>query len=86
MKLNVKSFALTCGIFLGFGTLLVTWFLLLRGAPGEIMSKFADFYIGYSFTYGGAVLGLVWGFVYGFVLGGIFSWVYNKFISTKKSD
>jgi hypothetical protein len=50
MKLNVKAFALTCEILWGLAVLLYTWWLLILGAPGEIISKLSIFYIGYTFS------------------------------------
>ena len=85
MKLSVKSFALTCGIIFGVGFMLATWWLIIMGTPGDIMIKFAKFFIGYSFTYIGGLIGLVWAFVYGFVIGGIFAWLYNKLAGAKKA-
>ncbi len=78
MKLNVKAFALTCGILWGLAVLLCTWWLLISGTPGEIISKLGAFYIGYSYSWGGAVIGLLWGFVDGLICGAIFAWLYNK--------
>ncbi|MHA2278632.1 MAG: bacteriophage holin [Candidatus Kariarchaeaceae archaeon] len=78
MKLNVKSFALTCGILLGLAVLLCTWWLLLWDAPGDIISKLGAFYIGYSYSWFGGVIGLIWGFVDGLICGAIFAWLYNK--------
>jgi len=86
MKLNVKSFALTCGILFGIGFMLATWWLIVWDTPGDIMKKFASFFIGYTFTYAGGLLGLVWGFVYAFVIGGIFASLYNKLTGNKKTD
>ncbi|MBT8386381.1 MAG: bacteriophage holin [Ignavibacteria bacterium] len=78
MKLNVKPFALTCGILWGLALLLGTWWLLILSSAGEIISNLSAFYIGYSYSWGGVVIGLLWGFVDGFICGAIFAWLYNK--------
>ncbi|RKY96480.1 MAG: hypothetical protein DRQ13_05835 [Ignavibacteriae bacterium] len=78
MKLNIKAFALACGILWGLAVLLGTWWLLIWDSPGEIVSKLSSFYIGYSFSWGGALIGLLWGFVDGLIVGAIFAWLYNK--------
>lgn len=80
MKLSIKAFALTCGILWGLVILLGTWWLLAWGSPGEIVSKLASFYIGYSYSWGGAVIGMIWGFVDGLICGAIFAWLYNKLV------
>jgi hypothetical protein len=37
MKLNVKTFALTCGLVFGFGLFFITWWIItLDGATGEV--------------------------------------------------
>lgn len=86
MKLNVKSFALSCGILFGVGFMLATWWLIAWNTPGDIMSKFASFFIGYSFTYAGGLIGLVWGFIYALVIGAIFAWLYNKLSGAKTAE
>lgn len=83
MKLNVKAFALTSGIIFGVGFMLATWWLLARNAPGEVISKYATFFIGYTYSFIGGFIGLIWAFIYGLVLGGAFSWIYNKLVGTK---
>lgn len=78
MKLNVKAFALTCGILWGLTILFCTLWLLAFGYDGHLIKALDHFYIGYSFTVIGAFIGLAWGFVDGFVGGAIFAWLYNK--------
>jgi tetrahydromethanopterin S-methyltransferase subunit G len=88
MEIRKRALGIAIGLVLGLAMLLGTWYQLLLGSPGEIMSKFSNFYIGYTYSWGGAVIGLIWGFVYGFVAGFIIAWVYNfvnKFISKPKT-
>jgi len=86
MKLNVKAYALTCGILWGLAVLLGTWWLLIWNSPGAIISKLSAFYIGYSYSWGGAVIGLLWGFVDGLIVGAIFAWLYNKIAKAPASS
>ena len=44
-----------------------------------MMSKLGNFYIGYSYSWGGAVIGLIWGFFYGFIAGVLIAWLYDLF-------
>jgi hypothetical protein len=85
MKLNVKAFALTCGILWGLLVLLATWWLLFLNSPGQTIGKLGGFYIGYSYTWFGGVIGLIWGFVDGLISGAIFAWLYNKLTGSKTS-
>jgi len=78
MKLNVKAFALTSGILWGGAVCFATLWLLIRGHDGSLIRQLDHFYIGYSFSYVGAVVGLVYGFIDGAIGGALFAWLYNK--------
>ena len=78
MKLNVKAFALACGIVWGVAILLVTSWLLAFDASGETIAKLGKVYLGYSYSWLGGLIGLIWGFVDGLIGGAIFAWLYNK--------
>jgi type II secretory pathway component PulF len=85
MKLNAKALALSAGIIWGLLIFLLTNISLLRGGGGEHLSRLAQFYIGYSFSFVGSLIGLVWGFVTMFIVGWVFAWLYNKFSGTPPS-
>lgn len=77
MKLNVKSFAIVCGIFCAVW---VFWSVLIDLVGiGSTPFNFVDqIYFGWlSPTIGGAVLGAALGFVDGLIGGAIFAWLYN---------
>ncbi len=77
MKLNVKAFALTCGLVWGLGILALTWWIIaFDGATGEV-PFLGRIYRGYSVTPLGSFIGLVWGLVDGAIGGAIFAWLYN---------
>ena len=85
MKLDVKSFALTCGLVWGFGLLFITWWIIaFEGATAEI-TFIGRVYRGYSLSPGGSILGLIWGFADGCIGGAIFAWLYN-FLSKRFSS
>ena len=79
MQLRKRAFGLALGLFWGLVLLLGTWFLLLRGSPGEVFSKASSFYIGYSYSFGGAIIGFLYGFVTGFIAGVVIAWFYEVF-------
>jgi hypothetical protein len=84
MKLDVKSIALTAGLFWGFGLLFITWWIIFfEGASGEI-TLIGKVYRGYNISFGGSLIGFVWAFIDGIIGGAIFAWLYNK-ISEKSS-
>jgi len=86
MKLNAKALALSAGILWGLMIFLLTNISLLRGGEGEHLSRLAQFYIGYSFSFLGSLIGLVWGFVTMFIVGWVFALLYNKFSGTPPSQ
>lgn len=78
MKLDVKALALSCGLIVGLGLFLLTWWIiLLDGASGEI-TWIGRVYRGYNISPVGSVIGLAWGLVDGAIGGAILALVYNK--------
>ncbi len=62
MKMNVKAFALACGIIWGVGLFLLTWWIIMfDGATGE-PTLIGRLYRGYTISPLGSVIGLVWAF------------------------
>ena len=78
-KLNVKAFALTCGIIWGAFMFIIAWWLIILEGFNAEPTFFTRMYPGSSISPLGSVIGLVWGFVDGLVCGLIFAWLYNKF-------
>ena len=77
MRLNVKAFALACGLLWGLGLFLLTWWIILfDGATGE-PTLIGRLYRGYTVSPQGSLIGLLWGFVDGLIDGAIFAWLYN---------
>ena len=77
MKLNVKAFALACGIIWAVGLFLLTWWIIMfDGATGE-PTLIGRLYRGYTISPLGSVIGLVWAFFDGLIGGAIFAWLYN---------
>jgi len=82
MKINVRAFALTAGLFWGFGLLFITWWIILfEGVSGDV-TLIGRVYRGYCISFGGSLIGFVWAFVDGIIGGSIFAWLYN-FLSEK---
>jgi len=77
MKLNVKAFALTCGLVWGVALFLLTWWIIaFDGASGD-PTFIGSLYRGYNISPVGSIIGLVWAFVDGAIGGAIFAWLYN---------
>jgi hypothetical protein len=79
VKLNIKAFALTCGILWGLGLFFLTWWIIAFDGTGNSPMIIGRIYRGYTISPVGSVVGLIWAFFDGLVGGAIFAWVYNKF-------
>ena len=78
MRLNIKAFALTCGLLAGGGLFFLTWWLIgFEGITGDplIIGKV---YRGYNVSPLGSLIGFCWAFVDGLAGGAIFAWLYNR--------
>ena len=61
--MNVRSVALTAGIFGAATMFILPWWLILIGKAEGPVTLFERIYIGYSYTPMGSVIGAIWGFV-----------------------
>jgi hypothetical protein len=77
MKLNVKAFAITCGLIWGSGVFFLTWWIIaFDGMTGEV-PFLGRIYRGYQISAAGSLIGLVWALFDGAIGGLIFAWLYN---------
>ncbi len=77
MKLNIKAFALACGVIWGLGLFVLTWWIIVfDGASGE-PTLIGRVYRGYSISPHGSLIGMGWAFTDGLIGGAIFAWLYN---------
>ncbi len=85
MKLDVKAFAIACGLIWGFGLFALTWWIMaFDGATGQT-TLVGQLYRGYSISPVGSLIGLVWATVDGFIGGAIFAWLYNLIVERVSS-
>jgi hypothetical protein len=88
MELRKRALGIAIGLVWGLAIMLGTWWMLIGGAKGDIISKLSTIYFGYTYSWGGGVVGFIWGFVDGFVCGFLVAWIYNivnKFLSKPKT-
>ena len=76
--MNVRSAALTAGIFGACTMFILAWWLILIGNAEGPVTLLERVYIGYSFTPMGSVIGAVWGFIDFAIGGAIAAWLYSK--------
>ena len=77
MKMNIRAFSLTCGVFWGISVFLLTWWVIITGKTLGEPTLIERVYLGFEFTPGGSLIGLGWGLVDGLVAGVLFAWLYN---------
>jgi len=89
MKINGNSLGISLGITWGATVFLATVILLVKAkygihyeptlGIGPTLGKLGQFYMGYSVTYFGAIVGFIYGFVHAYIVGRIVAWIYNLF-------
>lgn len=80
MKIDIKAFALACGILWGGGVLLGSWWIILLDGPQGSAPLLGSIYRGYTLTPLGSLIGFAWALVDGFIAGAIFAWLYNTLL------
>jgi len=87
VRLNAKAQGIVTGLMVGAGIFIATNWLILKGGYigplgepvlGPHLSLLGQFFIGYSVTFVGSLIGFAYAFVFGFVGGYFFSRLYNS--------
>lgn len=84
-RIQTKVLALVFALIAGLGLFLMTVWLLIKDGHGvgAHLNLLGQYFIGYSVTWKGSILG----FCYGAAIGGIVGWaigaIYNRIISMK---
>lgn len=79
--LHRSAMGLAFGIVFGTAVFLVTVISIDRdGHSARHVGLLSQFFVGYSVSLRGALIGLVWGFVSGYVLGWSFALLRNAFV------
>jgi hypothetical protein len=81
MKLNVKAFALTCGIIAGLGLFFITWWIIATSGASGARTVIGLVYLGYNISPLGSLIGLIWAFADGLIGGAVFAWLYNLILT-----
>jgi hypothetical protein len=84
LRVNALSFGIVAGLVAGLGLFAATNWLVLKGGAhgdhGEVgphLSLLAQYFIGYSVTFVGSLIGFLWAFACGLAVGYCGSWLYN---------
>ena len=77
-KLDVKAFGLTLGIIWSAAVLVMGIIAMMGSYAMPFVNGMSKFYIGYSATPLGVIIGAVWGFFDMGICGLLIAWLYNK--------
>ena len=77
MKLNVKAFAVTCGLVCAIGLLVLTWWIIAFEGVTRDVTFLGRIYRGYNISPSGSIIGMIWALADGAIGGLIFAWLYN---------
>ncbi|MBU1864590.1 MAG: bacteriophage holin [Candidatus Omnitrophica bacterium] len=81
MILNIKAFALACGIIWGIAVFALTWWVIIFDGVTRERTILGRVYRGYSVSPLGSIIGLVWGVFDGLIGGAVLAWLYNCIVS-----
>ena len=89
MKINGNALGFSLGIVWGGTVFLATIILIIKAwlgwnydpvaGLGPTLLKLGQFYMGYSVTVFGSILGFIYGFVHAYITGRVIAWIYNRF-------
>lgn len=87
-RLNAVVSGLVTGVIFGLVIFIVTnWLLLKGGEPvGPHLALLGQFFLGYTVSFWGSIVGLLYGFVTGFIVGYAVAFLYNFFLHLRHSQ
>lgn len=88
IKLNGHILGFVLGVIGALAIFAATNFLLLKGGEvvGPHLGLLDQFFIGYSVTFVGSLIGAAYGFVVGYLCGLFIAWIYNMVISLRPEN
>ena len=86
MKLDIRAFAIAVAVVWGLGVFIMTWWIIAFDGPSDNTTFISQLYRGYTITPFGSLIGLAWAVVDGLIVGAVFAWVYNFFVSAKRTS
>jgi len=83
LRLNAHVLGFVLGILFSLGIFVATnWLVIKRGnVVGPHLSLLSQYFIGYSVSFVGSLIGVLYAFVLGYVSGLIIAWVYNQIVA-----
>lgn len=80
--LNTKALGLVLGLLSGLLLFIATNWLVIKGGDqvGPHLSLLKQYFIGYSVSFLGSLVGFAYAFAIGAVSGMLLGWIYNKIV------
>jgi hypothetical protein len=82
VRLSGQVLGIVLGVIAALGIFIATNWLVIKGGDvvGPHLGLLSQFFIGYSVTFVGSLVGAAYGFVVGYLTGLIIGWVYNAVV------
>jgi len=86
LHFNGNILGIVFGTVTGLIILVATNWLVIKGGEnvGSTLGLLRHFFIGYSVTFVGSLIGAVYGFLTGYVLGFLIAWIYNRIVILRR--
>jgi len=87
-RLNALVSGVVTGVIFGLIIFIATTWLLLKGGDpiGPHLALLGQFFLGYTVSFWGSLVGLLYGFVTGFILGYAVAVLYNFFLRLRHNE
>jgi hypothetical protein len=84
-RIQAAVLALVLGLICGLGLFLMTAWLLIKGGEhvGQHLQLLGQYFIGYSVSWKGSVVGFFWGALVGGVIGWAIGNIYNRIVGVR---
>jgi hypothetical protein len=82
LRLSGRVLGIVLGVIAGLMIFIATNWLVIKGGDvvGPHLGLLSQFFIGYSVTFVGSLVGAAYGFIVGYITGLIIGWVYNAVV------
>lgn len=85
-RIRTGVLAIVCATIGGVGLFLMTAWLLLKGGPhvGQHLQLLSNYFVGYSVTWSGSLVGLFYGALCGGAIGWTIGRIYNRIVAIRE--
>ena len=86
VRIRTEVLAVVCSVMGGVGLFVMTAWLVIKDGPqvGQHLQLLSIYFIGYSVTWWGSVVGLVYGALCGGLIGWAVGTIYNKVVKMRE--